>query len=301
MKDFFPHTKGLDVLARYAKISPYLKNFLWKKEIASKIVGENFVVLKRGAKATPLYIKDFEAINDKFLQLRSWHHLSDVKKQLSEKQVTLRKYFVPRKLVNFFYATNNEYWTKIDRIFIDIDRQEMTSEQAQKVAYVLIKIIQKDKKLSDLIDLPTGQAGFRLLTLWTGSSFHIYLMLANPINHKTYDQYFSYGDKKSDSFVSKRAQAISQETDIQVNAAHARKKNIIILDTSNTPPGKLARVPFSFHIKNAKTIDGISVPLAPEDLQDKKLISKLTSLNTQTVRKNIKKYNKILQDAMRQI
>ena len=194
--------------------------------------------------------------------------MTDVKQQLSETQVLMWEYFLPRKLIDLFYATNNEHGEKIERIFIDIDRQEMTSQQAQKVADALVKIIQKDKKLSDLID-------FRLLTLWTGSSFHIYLMLAKPINHQIYDEYFSYGEKKPESFVSKRAQAITQATGIQVNAAHARKEGMIILDTSNTPPGKLARVPFSLHMKDFKTIDGICIPLTIEELEDKSLISRV--------------------------
>jgi len=287
MKDFLHPYADLDVLARYAKISPYLETFLGQKEIASKIVGEDFVVLRRWTKDKPLYIQDFKAVDEDFLKLRAWHHLADVQKQLNEKQTTLRKYFVPRKLVNFFYAVNNEEGTKIDRIFIDIDRQDKTPQDAQKVAAELVKIIQKDKWLSALIT-------YKLLTLRTGSSFHIYILLTKNISHAIYDKYFSYGDKKPDSFITKRADAISESTGIAVNAGHARKKWVIILDTSNTPPGKLGRVPFSLHIKDAKTIDGICIPLETKELEEKSLISKLRWLTPEKVWQNIKKYSSLL-------
>ena len=62
------------------------------------------------------------------------------------------------------------------------------------------------------------------------------------------------------------------------------------MDTSNTPPGKLARVPFSFHIKDSKTIDGIAVPISQEELADTKLISKLNTLTPEIIRKHINHY-----------
>lgn len=289
--DFLHPYADLDTLAWYAKIAPYLEDFLGKKEIASKIVGEDFVVLKRGTKDAPLYITDFKEADEKFLKLRSGHHLDDAKKGINEKQITLRKYFVPRKLVNFFYATNNEYWEEIDRIFIDIDRQDKNSEEAQQVAANLVKTIRADKEIQQIIQ-------FKILILRTGSSFHILLNLTKKIDHKAYDDYFSYGPKKTKSFISKRADQVSKETWMSVLAGHERKKWVIILDTSNTPPGKLWRCPFSLHIKDAKTIDGITVPLTQEDLEDEKLISKLKSLTPETVWKDIKRYGKIIESSL---
>ncbi|MBU1758784.1 hypothetical protein KKG31_06725 [Patescibacteria group bacterium] len=128
------------------------------------------------------------------------------------------------------------------------------------------------------------------MTLWTGSSFHVYLLLKKPINHTFYDRYLSYGEKKEESFINKRATHISKKTNLTVIGGHARVKNAIILDTSNTPPGKLARCPFSLHIKNAKTINGIAVPVSEEELANSKLISNLQKLTAETIRKNIDKY-----------
>lgn len=289
MKDILHTYNNLDILCWYNKIAPLLTKFLKWKEIASKIIGEKFVLLKRGTKNTPLYIEDFKKINEKFLKLRVDNHLNDIKEQLSPKQILLRQYFVPRKLVNFFYACNNEYGNVIDRIFIDIDRQTNSADDARKVASELIKIIQNDKKFKKLINWP-----YELLTLWTGSSFHIYICLKKPIDHNFYNKYLSYGKDKKNSFPNQRAKKISEAKKIKVVAGHERKIWVIIIDTSNTHPGKLARAPFSLHIKDFKTIDGITIPVSEEELWDPKLISKLTKLTPEIIRKNINKYKKIL-------
>lgn len=93
----------------------------------------------------------------------------------------------------------------MERIFIDIDRQDNSAQDAQKVASVAVKLIQKDKGLSDLII-------YKIFILRTGSSFHILLMLKKNIDHNIYDRYFSYGPKKSESFITKRADEISKQT-----------------------------------------------------------------------------------------
>lgn len=274
---------------RYSKIAPALKKFLHNKEIASKIIGEKFVILKRGTKNTPLFIDDFDEIDKEYLELRANHHLEEVKNKLSPKQILLRKYFVPRKLINFFYACNNEYGNRMDRIFIDIDRQNNAADDARKVANELIKIIAADTQF-------TKRINYKISILRTGSSFHIYLILKNTINHIFYDKYLSYGKGKGkeESFIVKRANEVSNRTKLKVVAGHERRKWAIILDTSNTPPGKLARCPFSLHIKDSQTIDGIAVPISPEELSAPKLISTLEKLTPETIWKNIDKYMKLL-------
>jgi len=84
-------------------------------------------------------------IDDDYLGLRSHSHLQDVKKQLNATQILIRQYFFPRKLINFFYACNNEYGKDIERIFIDIDRQNNTPDDARKVVLELVKTIKSDK------------------------------------------------------------------------------------------------------------------------------------------------------------
>jgi len=56
----------------------------------------------------------------------------------------------------------------------------------------------------------------------------------------------------------------------------------------------LARCPFSLHIKDFKTIDGIAVPIEQKELADPQLINKLQKLTPEKIRENIDKYTKCL-------
>jgi len=67
------------------------------------------------------------------------------------------------------------------------------------------------------------------------------------------------------------------------------------LDSSNTPSGKLARTPFSLHVKDWKTIDGVCVPISYEELNNKNLIKDLKKISPDSIIKNLKNYEKFLQ------
>src|SRR3989338_4517237 len=100
----------LDVLLYYALAARKLKKFLRGKEIAAKnwIPGYKRQLLKRGSLLPPLWIEDFiETVTPEFLEKRKGH-LKDIRPQLSKNQVLVWQYFLPRKLSDFFYATNNE-------------------------------------------------------------------------------------------------------------------------------------------------------------------------------------------------
>jgi hypothetical protein len=277
----------LDCLLYYSKVSHYIKKMLKSKEIATKTILEDGKFIKRGSNSPQLYIEDLEYgknINENFLKLRVGKHLDEVKEKLTEKQILIWKYFVPRKMINFFYACNNEYGKNIERIFIDIDRQNNSSEQARVIAMHLINIIKEDNEFGNLVK-------FKPIILWTGSSFHIYLLLKNKVDLNFYNNYLSYGKNKEKSFIIKWAEQISKETKLNVKAGHEREKNAIILDSSNTPPGKLARCPFSLHIKEYNKYDGVSVPLTEKQLENKNLIKKLKKLTPDFVLENIRKYS----------
>ena len=92
----------------------------------------------------------------------------------------------------------------------------------------------------------------------------------------------------------KWVEKIETETGIPVSAGHEKSEKFIILDSSNTPSGKLARCPFSLHIKDGKTYDGVCVPVSISDLSDKDLIRKLEKLTPDDVLKNLKRYKKLL-------
>lgn len=288
VKDILHIRKELDVLDYYSKTAPILKDFLKDKKIASKVHLPAFFFLKRGSNTKPLYINDFSSIDSKMLSLRK-AHLNDVRDKLNEKQELVWTYFPPRKLSQLFYAANNEGVGKpIDRIFIDIDRRKHTPQDAQNVALSLVKCIKEDKDFSKMFKTD------RLVVLWTGASFHVYILLKNKIDLKFYNKYLSYGKKKEDSFVMKWASMIFKETEIPVLGGHEKTEKNIILDSSNTPSGKLARAPFSLHIKDWKNWDGVCVPVSIDSLNDKNLVSKLEKLSPDEVLKNLNYYKKLL-------
>ena len=122
-RDILHKDEELDVLPYYAKVALTLSVYLKNKKIASKVHLANLFFIKRGSDAKPLNISDFLSVDDKMLNLRK-NHLKDIRDKLDKKQELIWEYFPPRKLIQFFYATNDEGVGKpIERIFIDIDRQ----------------------------------------------------------------------------------------------------------------------------------------------------------------------------------
>jgi hypothetical protein len=301
MEILFPKKK-FDLLYYYSQITrnPKVQKFLENKPIATKIwipgkPGSIGFFLRRGSKDEPLKIKELASpqINDDFLELRTEMKRDDAIKQknkLSKIQKKVWLYFPPNKCVDFFYACNGEgQGRKLDRIFIDIDRENLSSEKAQQVAIELTKVMKNDQELKKLIP-------YKLVILWTGSSFHIYLMLASVLTLDFYNKYFAYTKNEPlASFIGRWAKEIKSRTNIKVSGGHEKLQDTIVLDPSGTPSGKLARIPFSLHfIKPAdqkeKSIDGVCVPISEEMLRDPKLISKLQALKPEQVLKELNKW-----------
>ncbi|MEM3364249.1 MAG: hypothetical protein QXS93_01935 [Candidatus Micrarchaeia archaeon] len=274
MPDVLHPFGDLDVVGYYSTISSKLKNFLAGKELAGKVLfpGARRPLLTRGTKLPPLFVKQLaENVDDKFLEIRKGHHLEDVKDKLTPTQQIIWRYFPPRKLADLFYATNGEKGTYIDRIFFDIDRGEgISTATAQKVAYSLVVAIQED---SDFQSLTKS----KIYVQYTGSSFHVYILLKKPQPKSFYDKYFAFGKSQSSSFATKWAKKICAEIGINVLAGHEKVANAIILDPSQTPPGKLARAPFSLHMSDAKTVDGVAIPIYPDMLEEPGLIKSLSA------------------------
>ena len=112
VKDVVRPFGDTDVLLLYGIAGGKLRNFLKGKELASKVwlpQGNIKYFLNRGSNKPKLFIDDFiEAITPEFLEIRNKHHLKDVEASLSEGQRLVWSYFPPRKLMDFFYATNGE-------------------------------------------------------------------------------------------------------------------------------------------------------------------------------------------------
>lgn len=289
-KDVLHPYGNLDVLYYYSRVAGALSAFLKGRPVATKIwLGKNILFfLRRASKDSKLEINDLKIADEKFLKLRVNNHLHNVKKQLNEKQILVWRYFVPRKLITLFYSTNDEgIGGSMDRIFIDIDLGKHSKENGRIVADNLVKVIKEDKKLNKLLK-------YKIIVLWTGASFHVYLFLNKKINVSFYERYFSFGKKKPDSFIARWADEITKKTEILVSAGHIRSKKAIILDSSETPSGKLARAPFSLHMKDSKNYNGICVPVDIKELKNKNLISRLEKLNPESILKNLDSYKKLL-------
>ena len=285
---------SLDVLYYYSIVAGRLKNFLKKKEIAVKIWLPNLkgtpFFLKRGSNSPPLYIDDFRVVDENMLRLRAEYGLTDVKNQVTEKQALIWEYFVPRKLMDFFYACNNEgQGRQIERIFMDIDKgKNVKSEIAQEAAKHLVERIRKDKEFNKLVK-------YKIFIMWTGNSFHIYLLLNKLVSLDFYNNYLAYHkDNPLGSFTGRWAQQIKKVTGINVQGGHEKTPEHITIDPSGTPSGKLARCPFSLHMKSAKETDGVAVLLSEADLKKKNLVKELRKLTPEKVLENIKLYEKLL-------
>ena len=289
--------KQTDVLLLYSIVAGKLKNYLGDRELAGKIwmpPGRMPYLLKRGSKLEPLFIHELEeAVTLDFLELRSrTEHLSSAKKDITDLQARVWQYFLPRKLADFFYATNHEGPGKdIDRIFFDIDRSEgISTKQACETTRIFVETIKEDEKLENLF------GDFKLFIYWTGNSFHVLFILNRVMPGSFYDEHFQYSKNDPErNFTGKWAKKINEQVEFEVAGGHERQGNSINIDPSQTPSGKLCRVPLgSLHMKDSKTINGVSVPVTEKMLYDKDIVPKLTDYTPQDIIKNLNQLEKYL-------
>ncbi|MEM5793287.1 MAG: hypothetical protein QXY45_02920 [Candidatus Aenigmatarchaeota archaeon] len=273
----------IDLLLFYGIVGEKLRKFLKNRELATKIWMPNDIYLiKRGTKLEPLFIDEFlESITLDFLERRK-KHLEEVRKELTPGQIKVWQYFFPRKLMDFFYATNSEKGKNIDRIFFDIDRGfGVSSEEAQQVTLEFVKVIKEDESIKDLI---SGEP----FVSWTGSSFHVYLFLKKPKPPSFYEKNIQYLKSRPDEGLTSKWCKILNKKFNNVIPGHEKIKGKINIDPSQTPPGKLCRVPLgSLHMKDAKTIDGISIPLKVDMLEDEKLVGELKNYSPKILLESI--------------
>jgi hypothetical protein len=276
----------LDVVGYYSRVAAKLAGFLKGKEMAAKVLVPKAPrpFLNRGSYLPPLYSEELaRGVDDAFLKARSGgRHLEDAKEGITPLQMKIWRYFPPRKLADLFYAVNGEKGKLIDRIFMDIDRGGAASgEDAQLAAKSLVETINEDTEFS-------GLAHFQPFAMYTGSSFHVYLMLEKPVGTDFYNRYVGYS--KSDplgSFVGRWAAIVKRKTGLEVSGGHEKLPGRIIIDPSQTPPGKLGRCPFSLHMSGPSAVDGVAVPLEERMLGDRGLVKKLKEYTPEKVLKEL--------------
>ncbi|OEC88364.1 MULTISPECIES: hypothetical protein [Methanobacterium] len=291
-----------DVLLLYAIAAGRLKKYLGDRELAGKIwmpSGRMRYLIKRGSKLEPLFAHELEeAVTLEFLELRSkTEHLSSAKKEITDVQAKVWQYFLPRKLSDFFYATNHEGPGKeIDRIFFDIDRSNgISAEQAQETTQIFVETIKEDQELEELL------GNYDLSINWTGNSFHVLFFLDELMPSPFYDEHFQYSKNDPErNFTGKWAKKINEQVEFKVAGGHERQGNSINIDPSQSPSGKLCRVPLgSLHMENPETINGISVPITEKMLYNEDLISKLTLYTPKDIIKNLSEIEKNLPERFR--
>ncbi|MGF7117640.1 hypothetical protein [Methanobacterium oryzae] len=291
-----------DVLLLYAIAAEKLKKYLAHRELASKIwlpKGHVRYLLKRGSKLKPLYVNELiEAVDLDFLEFRSREeHLKDAKNEITDLQNKVWQYFLPRKLADFFYATNYESpGGEIDRIFFDIDRfKGMSAAQAQETTRIFLEIIKEDKELEKLL------GNVEPFIYWTGNSFHVFFFLNHAEPTSFYEKYFQYS--KSDperNFTGKWAKKVNEQLEFKVVGGHERQGDSINIDPSQTPSGKLSRVPLgSLHMNDPDTIDGISVPITLKMLYDENLAFKLVNYRPKDIIERLDQFEKCLPESFR--
>ena len=277
---------SLDVIFYYSRVAAKLTGFLKGKEIATKIwlpKGIPFFI-KRGSKEKPLYVEEMlKYVDGDFLELRKKGlPLSKARPMLGEGQEKVWEYFVPKKLMDFFYATNGEGPGKpIERIFLDMDRKGVPPESARKVAQELVRAISRDG------DFRGAVGEFTFFTMWTGTSFHVYLMLKKAIPNSIYDSDIRFSKNKPlESFTGRWIEGI-KVPGVKVAGGHEKREGFVNTDPSQTPSGKLARAPFSLHMRSARDVDGVAVPLTQDILKEKNLVRKLEAYTPEKVLKEL--------------
>jgi len=247
----------LDVLGYYAAVSGKLRHFLGQREIATKIwIPDGPTLLKRGSLLRPLTAGEIvDNVDEDFLGMRAKiKSLPAARGKFPAVKERIWEYFFLHKLCDFFYAANFEgQGKKMGRIFYDIDRgPEFTVWDAARVAASLLEHIRSDDEFGSAIGKNIQFAMF------TGSSFHIYLLLKKPIEPASYDSHIQFSEKDPGAgFTARWAEKISAETGIRVRGGHEKTRGAINIDPSQTPSGKLARCPLSLHMGDAKTVDEI--------------------------------------------
>jgi len=282
----------VDVLLLYGIVSSELATFLGDREIASRVWLEQRTLLNRGSQLPPLHVDEMSGkVTPDLLQLRAKMSLSEARGSLSAVEEKIWRYFPPKRLCDYFYATNHEgQGREIDRVFYDIDRpKDMAYEKAREVTHLFLEAILSDDQFRQFL---TG----RPLVAWTGSSFHLYLFLKQKQKHDFYDQAIQYTEKmREKGFTAKWLQHVSQRTQVNVIGGHEKKPGSITVDSSQTPSGKLARSPLgSFHMSDYETVDGVSMPIEISRLNDPDLTDSLRDYTPKRLISEISQFSEIL-------
>lgn len=275
----------LDVLLLYGVVAEAVQSYAGDRELASKIlIPDGPELLKRGSEQTPLFAEELAtAVDETFLRQRNdLESLENARGEITETQEKVWQYFYPRKYAEFYYATNHEgEGHHIDSIFYDIDRGRRTSaEDALTVTRRFVEYLESTE-LADMTD--------RWVFSWTGSSFHVELLLNEEQPPAFYaERILASRTKKLDTVTDNGVRTVEEEVDVSVISGHEKEPDKISIDPSQTPSGKLNRMPLgSLHMADAETVDGISVPVTREELFEEGVMDLVQSYTPRSIIEDI--------------
>jgi len=282
----------LDVLLLYAIVSSELGAFLGDREIASRVWLKQRTLLNRGSQLPPLHVDEIAGkVSSDLLRIRAKMGLAEARGSLSTVEEKIWRYFPPRKLCDYFYATNHEgQGREIDRIFYDIDRpKDVPHEKAREVTQLFLEAILSDDQFNRFIR-------DTILVAWTGSSFHIYLFLKQRQRHSFYTEEIQYTEKTPEKgFTAKWLRYARGKTQVKLIAGHEKKPGVITIDPSQTPSGKLARSPLgSLHMSSYEEVDGVSIPIEIRRLQDQGLTELLRGYTPKRLIDEMSRFSQVM-------
>lgn len=291
-KDVLRPLGELDVLPLYSTVSTGLGGFLADREIASRVWLKQRALLNRGSHLPPLHASELAGKGTpELLQMRFKMGLADARDSLNPVEEKIWRYFPPRKLCDFFYATNYEgQGRQIDRVFFDIDRpRDIAHSKAREVTHLFLQAVSGDGEIRRLLKSEP-------LVAWTGSSFHVYLFLNQKQDYDFYREQIHYTEKTpTEGFTANWINYVRDRTGVKVIGGHEKKPGCITIDPSQTPSGKLARSPLgSLHMSDHKTVDGVSMPVAIERLKDHALTESLREYTPERLIKELSQFSQAL-------
>lgn len=272
----------LDVLLLYGLVAGANQPYLGDRELAAKVhISDGPTLLKRGSDREPLTADELgSAVDEAFLRTRNdVEDLEAARDELTDVQAKVWQYFIPRKHSEFLYATNFEgEGNPIDRIFFDIDRgADVSAEDARAVTRAFVEFLDDDAVTQDVVE--------STVISFTGNSFHVDLLLESAQPPEFYqDEVFTTTSRQVDTMTERGVDAVSDAVDVPVVGGHEKRAGVVNVDPSQTPSGKLNRVPLgSLHLADAETVDGVSVPVTRDELADDDLVDRLTSYTPDSV------------------
>jgi hypothetical protein len=272
----------LDVLLLYGIMAEANESYLGDRELAAKVhIPDGPTLIKRGSELDPLTADELnDAVDETFLSTRNEEgELDAAREELTDTQAKVWRYFPPRKYAEFLYATNHEGEERpFDRIFYDIDRgPDVSAEQALGVTRAFVEFLEDDSVAQDLTD--------QMVISFTGNSFHVELLLTEEKPHEFYEEeVYTTAEEEIDTITERGVRAVREAVETTVVGGHEKEANQMTIDPSQTPSGKLNRVPMgSLHMADAETVDGVSIPLTRDELFEDDVLDRLTAYTPRTV------------------